>query len=629
MFLQKRKSITLFIILLFTSTIFAADNFSFSPEKPQPGEEITVTFDASDTDLFDVNEITLYIYFFADDLQSTQSVEMKKEDSRWKASFKTDENNLGASLKFVNGETFVNNKGKGFFIHLYNSKGEVLPGSKAGMANALNNWGVYYLDLERDMERAFNLFEEDFKANPAIKNEFLGGYFPVVSRMRVQQKDSIITAALKDFEKINTEDEKELVFLTTWFNAVKNQAKADSYASKLGTKFPQSDYFANKKISEIYNEKDLTKKEELLNAFGKEYSSRALLSSAYSIYLNALRNGAEFVKAKEFIKAHKDNIPPYTYYSLVSKMFDAENPDLNTVKEIAKMSVDKSRNELENPSEKQPNHQSKNDWEEERKYLLGLNLYNLGKVLYEEGDKEEAKKILDDAFQYTGGMEIDVNELFAQSLLETGKAGEALEILSEAVKESKGNEAMKELLKTAYIQRKGNETDFDAYLKELDDAAKEKMTSALKKQMKNDPAPEFTLTDMGGIAVSLADYKGKIVILDFWATWCGPCKSSFPGMQKAVNKYSDNDNVKFLFINTWEGVENKLKNANDFIKQNNYSFRVLMDESNDVISKYKVRGIPTKFIIGKDGNIKFISAGFSGNIDQLVDELSTMISMLE
>jgi len=54
-----------------------------------------------------------------------------------------------------------------------------------------------------------------------------------------------------------------------------------------------------------------------------------------------------------------------------------------------------------------------------------------------------------------------------------------------------------------------------------------------------------------------------------------------------------------------------------------------MDENNEVITKYKVSGIPTKFILGKDGNIKFISVGFSGSVDQLVDELSTMISMLK
>jgi len=116
--------------------------------------------------------------------------------------------------------------------------------------------------------------------------------------------------------------------------------------------------------------------------------------------------------------------------------------------------------------------------------------------------------------------------------------------------------------------------------------------------------------------------------LDFWATWCGPCKASFPGMQKAVQKYANNNNVKFLFVNAWENVSDKKKNAEDFIKKNKYPFQVLLDEQNKVIDSYKVSGIPTKFIIDKAGNIRFMKVGFSGNTDQMVDEISQMISMV-
>ena len=87
--------------------------------------------------------------------------------------------------------------------------------------------------------------------------------------------------------------------------------------------------------------------------------------------------------------------------------------------------------------------------------------------------------------------------------------------------------------------------------------------------------------------------------------------------------------MKFLFVNSWERVslENKKSNAENFIKKNNYSFTVLMDYDDKVISDYNVAGIPTKFVIDKNGNTKFMSVGFAGNIDQLVDEISVMISL--
>jgi thiol-disulfide isomerase/thioredoxin len=137
------------------------------------------------------------------------------------------------------------------------------------------------------------------------------------------------------------------------------------------------------------------------------------------------------------------------------------------------------------------------------------------------------------------------------------------------------------------------------------------------------------LKDLDGNEVSLTSLKGKTVIVDFWATWCGPCLASFPAMQKAVEKFSGNDKVKFLFVNTWERVEDKIQNAKDFIAKNKYPFQVLMDLDNSVITSYKVSGIPTKFIIDKNGNIRFKSVGYNGDPDAMVEEISTMISLIE
>jgi peroxiredoxin len=76
-------------------------------------------------------------------------------------------------------------------------------------------------------------------------------------------------------------------------------------------------------------------------------------------------------------------------------------------------------------------------------------------------------------------------------------------------------------------------------------------------------------------------------------------------------------------------VEDKTKKASDFITKNDYPFHVLIDDENKVIEKYKVSGIPTKFIIDSEGNIRFKSIGFAGSDDKLVEELSTMISLIK
>ncbi len=156
-------------------------------------------------------------------------------------------------------------------------------------------------------------------------------------------------------------------------------------------------------------------------------------------------------------------------------------------------------------------------------------------------------------------------------------------------------------------------------------APEKKETSIGKAVSQNPPAPDFTLTDLNGNTVTLSKLKGKVVVLDFWATWCGPCVRSFPAMQQAVNKYKNDPDVVFLFINTWERGGNVEEKVRQFIQRGNFDVQVLLDSENKVVRKYGVEGIPTKFVVDKQGGISKKSVGFSGSNDALIAELSEWI----
>ncbi|UAY57234.1 TlpA family protein disulfide reductase [Arachidicoccus terrestris] len=161
----------------------------------------------------------------------------------------------------------------------------------------------------------------------------------------------------------------------------------------------------------------------------------------------------------------------------------------------------------------------------------------------------------------------------------------------------------------------------------------EKFLKELPETMLDLPSQNFSLKDMEGKTVQLSDYLGKTVILDFWATWCGPCKRSFPAMQMAVNKYATDKDVVFLFIDTWERTPDADQQVKKFISANNYSFRVLLDRKpavsgdNMVVEKYGITGIPTKFVIDPNGKIRFRLTGFGGGNDAAVEEISAMIEL--
>jgi len=132
----------------------------------------------------------------------------------------------------------------------------------------------------------------------------------------------------------------------------------------------------------------------------------------------------------------------------------------------------------------------------------------------------------------------------------------------------------------------------------------------------NRPAPDFKLKDFNGKTVSLADYKGKILIIDFWATWCVPCRYSFPATKMAVEKYKNDPNVKFLFIDTREKTDNYRDLSKKFIADNHYPFYVVFDEKSSdgrpdtTFKSYVMTGIPAKYFIDGNGIIRHKMIGY-------------------
>ena len=113
------------------------------------------------------------------------------------------------------------------------------------------------------------------------------------------------------------------------------------------------------------------------------------------------------------------------------------------------------------------------------------------------------------------------------------------------------------------------------------------------------PAPEVSLKDLQGQDVSLSDFRGKVVLLNFWATWCKPCKEEMPAIQASYDKLGDKGFV-VLAINELEDTER----VADYIRKYNHTFPVLMDRKNQVANKYGVVGLPASFLIDPQGIVR-------------------------
>lgn len=129
-------------------------------------------------------------------------------------------------------------------------------------------------------------------------------------------------------------------------------------------------------------------------------------------------------------------------------------------------------------------------------------------------------------------------------------------------------------------------------------------------------APNFTLKNLEGEEVSLEDYRGKIVLLNFWATWCGYCDKEMPDMQKLD---TENDDVVVLAIDVME--EKKI--VEKYIEKGGYDFQVLLDEKGDLSQTYLVSAFPTSYFIDKEGILLGGVPGMmtSERMNQIIDEI--------
>ena len=602
-------------------------SFGYSPSTPNPAEEITIFYNPDSTILSGMDNVECVAYLYGNELNNTVDVPLNKDGNTLTGRLTTDGNSLGVILKFKAGDVIDNNDKSGYVIFLTNNDGERLPGSLAGLAAAHNKWGAYYIDLERDRDKAYSFFEEEFKINPQVKEEFLQPYFETVSVVKVEDSETIIKSELKALEIKNDLNEDNYKLMADWNSKFNNLGKVEAYEKIINEKFPGSKYLQIKNYLEFKNLDDVNDKITFAEKYENEHPGSEYIEKMHDLIANSYRDAKNYRSAYEFLKNNSDKVSTYRFYSVAKRMID-EKADMKTALEIAKLGVERNRQEIKNPSKKKPEYLSDSEWENERKHYLGLNIFAYGNVLYNIDEKGKSLPVLQEAVELTNREDGNINELYSKALVENGVYGKAMDEISKFIETGHGTVIMKDLLQEAYLNENGSDEGFGEYAEKFEDAAKEKLRLKLEKEMILEPAPAFILNDLDGNVVSLTNYKGKTVIVDFWATWCAPCRASFPGMKKSVEKYSDDENVKFFFVNSWERVDDKHKIATDFISKNEYPFQVLMDEENRVIEMFKVSGIPTKFIIDGEGNIRFKSVGFPGTDEQLVEELDMMISML-
>lgn len=350
-----------------------------------------------------------------------------------------------------------------------------------------------------------------------------------------------------------------------------------------------------------------------------------------SVALNFLR-ARRYGEFEKYIGGIKSKFDQTSYMNMGADILVKEKIDTKMAERLSRKTLDLYLSYKDDPKAR-PEDMPAADWKRFMDFAQYPYYDTYAAALSANGKFKEALRYQEKAFNGPAeeGLSSSI-ERYAYLLSKNGQENKAYDLLETMARTGKSTAAMNARLKELYARKHGNSNGFEEYFGKLQQNVQAALKETLKPKMLNTEAPGFTLYDVAGKQVSLSDYRGKVVVLDFWATWCMPCIASFPAMKKMVEKH---DEVVFLFIATQEKQEGAQQRVKQFMEKNKYAFHTLMDKpaagkpgAYEVVGAYKVKGIPAKAVIDGKGKLRFMTSGFSSD-SELINELEAMISLVK
>jgi len=653
-----KKLLFLHILIAFSTAVYAQSPSAFKvfPERPESGKPLTITYDAAQTVLAGKKQVNAVVYQYINYKWKAADLKLKGTDNLWKGEMNVPANCGFLGFKFSSGDQVDNNQDQGYFVMLSDPqrKGLIAQGGYAGWGMARSpKYGMdipNYIKFEGISDSAtYHWLNQEISFNQSSKSILA---YPYTTALKATYKDSATPRLQRVMAYLKRPEASELDLFNGRRIAqylLNDKNTADSIEKVWAQRFPKGSLARLAAYKNISQSRDiptiLAASENFLKDFPESQSNPVIdvpnRINYGMVYQNIMVFGSMQHPDGNEVARYVDSLSfeslPNVYYKLIQIPYDKGN--LNRLKGYSDLLVKRFEYFKTHQPESMA-YLSPTEWQQEYTRLFVLNVTRVyAGLLNKAGFYNQALGVTQDAQQILHYKQAAINNEQAIALQKLGKNAELEKLLLKSMFENQSSTGMTAMIKALYIKRKKSAAGFEAYLESLKNPADlKKNQEELKARMIKKEMPDWRMKDLNGNTVTLAELKGKIIVMDFWATWCVPCKASFPGMKLAVEKYQKDPDVVFLFIDTEEYKAGFKAEVAQYIKDNQYPFHVLFDnqtegaKTNDevfsrVAKTFNISGIPQKLIIDRNGFLRFISIGYGGSATALADEISSLIEL--
>jgi thiol-disulfide isomerase/thioredoxin len=638
-----KRLILIVMLTLTVSQLIPGQNINVAeiiPDKPKQGGMVTITYNplAEGALLKNAPEINLEVLYVVENLPVSfiissydpkypvlKEYKMIKTGDVYQASFTIDEPKTRILVfRFASGELLDENEGKSWYSLIYKENNTPVENACAMLADMLTSealYGQYDIRIKEDRKKADEEYKNEMKYNPMS----LEGATARWSKMW-QDKEKrnvnrpIIMKEVDQFYEQYKDNDRLLLYIVRWYDNLGDTARFREIEKSIKENKPSGSYMFNKYLVKYEVRGDTVKQDKIMKEiFAIQNMSKEMKKTFTMLRLVSF----DLQNRNDSIMYHIKNDEGVHYLQINASILRLLENDYK-VKELlgmAKQNIAKTKDIIAN---EKPVYFSKRGWEKESKIYLADTYITYALACEKNNMPDEAYKYYTEAYKVKN-RDNEFITRYTTFLNKAKRYNEAVDVAQKAVEMDCYNSRIIAEYKRAYIALHGSDEGYQAIYNKI----KGKSYAAISQELRNTPAPDFEYKYYDGRSAKLSDLKGKIVVLDLWAISCSPCRESLPALQKIYNKYKNNENIVFLALNTgekWKGEE-RIKNVKKFADSLNYTFPIVINEGKDVFKIFDLDGIPTKFIIDREGKIQFKDLGFSDE-DSMIDDMTLKIDML-